>query len=405
MNIHSPITPGGIPVIDIESLMDDPHRQFAALRAEHPVVCWGEGKYLVLRAADVMAVLADSRVITIPGDQFAAMREIPDGSMKRMISDAFLLDNGASHRTKRGLFARTFAHRVIESKRPDIRRVADRIVAELPRGETFDFVERMAARLPAEMIATILGLPASEIAFFTSRVYNVARSFTPVYPIEDHEAIETAAQDLFDYVQSHITQRLINPQKDFLSSLAADWEVDEPIPFNSLVHQIMLLILAGSDTTRAAFAMLTALLAQHEDQWDAARADASLIPGAVMEGLRYEPSVGSLPRFVSEPMEIGGIELPAGSFLSIQNMSAMRDPALYEEPDRFDITRTDHPRLHLVFGGGVHRCIGEMLARVEMEEGLAALLNAVPRLSVPVRPEMTGIGGIRQITPMPAYIP
>ena len=98
--------------------------------------------------------------------------------------------------------------------------------------------------------------------------------------------------------------------------------------------------------------------------------------------------------------EVGGITVPPKTFLTLSTMSAMRDPDLYDDPDRFDIRRADHPRQHLVFGGGVHRCLGEMLARIEIEEALDALLDAAPRLQVTRAPKMLGVSGIRGITAM-----
>ena len=405
MTLHTTLDRPPVPVIEPGDLADDPHRRFADLREQCPLVCSGNGQYMVLRAADVMHLLAEDRTMAIPGTAFVAMNSIPDGHVAQLLTDGLLLDNGASHRTKRSLFASTFAYRSISDQRPAIREVADRLVAGLPRGVPFDFIDQMAARLPAEMIAAILGLPDSETGYFTTGVYQVSRAFTPVYPQEEHDAVETAARELFHYIDDHLSWRLQDPQGDFLSTLAMDWQAEKAISFDSLVRQVILLVIAGSDTTRAAFAMIVALLHRYHDQWRALRRDPSLVAGAVMEGLRFEPSVGSMPRVLKEATVIGGTQLAAGTVLSIQNLSAMRDPALYKDPDRFDITRTDHPRLHLVFGGGAHRCLGEMLARIEMEEGLNALLAAAPDLEVLQTPRMIGSGGIRQITPMTARLP
>ncbi|MEM7634582.1 MAG: cytochrome P450, partial [Pseudomonadota bacterium] len=169
--------------------------------------------------------------------------------------------------------------------------------------------------------------------------------------------------------------------------------------------QVVGLIIAGSDTTRTAFAMLIAMLLERPTDWAALRFDPALIPGAVSEGMRYEPSVATIPRLTTAPLELDGNEVPAGVALSLSTMSAMRDPAVYANPEQFDIRRTDHPRFHPVFGIGPHRCIGEMLARIEMEESLAAILNGAPEIELQTRPRMMGFGGIRQITPMKVRIP
>jgi len=396
------------PLVEPEMLMDDPHPKLAALRAVHPVVRLGEGQYMALRAEDVQAMLTDPRTIQIEGDDYVRLNRIPDGAAARFLADFFLFNNGRTHLARRRLFARAFAPAAMRAAQGQIRAAADTIVAELPRGETFDFVEAMAARVPAELIAGLLGLPRADVPLFTGYVYDLSRAVTPLYCQTDHESVEAAAAGLFDYVSRQLRDRLDSPRDDFLSTLVADWQAEAQgeggICFDGLVHQVMGIVVGGSDTTRAAFAMLVALLLQHPDDWAAVKADPTLIPGAVAEALRYEPSVGSVARFTKERIELGGATLPAGVLLRVSTLSALRDPALYAEPDRFDIRRQDHPRLHPVFGRGPHRCIGEMLARLEMQHGLAALVDAVDWIEMATPPRLTGFGGIRQITPMPVTI-
>jgi cytochrome P450 family 103 len=127
----------------------------------------------------------------------------------------------------------------------------------------------------------------------------------------------------------------------------------------------------------------------------------NLIPGAVAEALRFEPAVGSVPRFTVADIDIDGFVVPAGRILTLSTLSALRDPALYPDPDRFDITREKHPRWHLAFGGGAHRCLGEALARAELEEGLAALTTRLPGLRISGEPlGLYGHAGIRRIEPL-----
>jgi cytochrome P450 len=225
---------------------------------------------------------------------------------------------------------------------------------------------------------------------------------TTIYPHEQHEMIESAAVELFDYVDAHLASRLQAPRGDLLSELVTSWQADQSISFDSPIFQVIGMIIGGSDTTRAAFAKLVALLLQHRQAWEALKADGTLIPGAISEAMRFDPSVGSIPRITTEPVEISGAHLPAGTAMILSTLSALRDPVLYPDPDRFDIHR-EHPRLHPV-GSGPHRCIGEMLARLEMEEGLSALIAGAPDIEMESPPRMIGFGGIRQITPMPVRI-
>jgi len=404
MNQMSPIA-AEAPLIDPDWLLADPHARFAELRGQHRVIRINERSYYVLRAADVVPLLKDDRTVQVEGRDYVALHRIPDGAMARFLRDVLLFANGQDHRAKRGPFARTFSHQAIRASRDGIRAVARNIVAELPRGESFDFVERMAARVPAEMIASIIGLPVSEASWFAPRIYDMASAVGPIYPIADHDRVETAASEAYAYVEEHMSARLAAPKDDLLSRLVADWQQTQDLEFGCLVNQVLAIMLGGSDTTRAAFAITVSLLRQRPDDWAALQADRSLVPGAISESMRFEPSVANVPRFTIEALQIGDVMVPAGVLLQLSTMSAMRDPELYSSPDDFVMRRTDHPRLHLVFGQGPHRCIGEMLARLEMEESLNALLDAAPGIRIEIAARMIGFGGIRRITPMMVRIP
>jgi cytochrome P450 len=265
-----------------------------------------------------------------------------------------------------------------------------------------DLVDEYASLLPAHIICELLGLPEDDIPVFTRWVYSMSRSLTFSFAKSDIPQMEEAARNLTEYVQGLLADRRTTPRMDFLSSYVLS--VDEAGKLSALetLSQIISVILAGSDTTRAAMAIQVFLLLQHREQWEAVcKGDSSLIAGAVSESLRYEPAVGSAPRFTLEDIEIAGFAVPAGRVLSLSTLSAMRDPALYADPDRFNIRRADHPRRHLVFGGGAHRCIGEILARAELEEGLAALVDRLPKLQLLGEPlKVSGHAGLRRVSGM-----
>ena len=390
--------------VDARTLVDAPHPALRRLRQSHSLVSLGQNQVLALEAKDVFALTTDPRTKQIEGHDFTRLNEIPDGYTSRLLADFFLFGNDEAHRAKRGLFARAFSFHNIRRRQDGIRAVADGIVADLPRGGPFDFVDAMAARLPAEMIAGFLGLHRQDARYFAGLVYDVALAVGPTYPHDRHEVIEAAAHELFIYISDALTVRRNFPTNDLLSAIVSDWEKDQALTFDSLVHQVIGVVIGGTDTTRAGFAMLVALLLRHPEQWAAVREDPTLIPAAVNEALRYEPPVGSITRMVTAPMEIGGFALPAGTVLRVSLLSALRDPAAYARPDEFDIHRDDNPRLHPIFGNGPHRCIGEMLARIEMQEALAALVAAASDIRLVEVPRMLGFGGIRQITAMTTEI-
>ncbi|GAB5347766.1 cytochrome P450 [Alteriqipengyuania sp. 357] len=392
------------PLIDPPALMGNPHASFHMLRETHPLIRLGDHRLMALRARDVATLLTDPDVKQIEGRDYAALQQLPDGPTRDFFTDVFLFSNGKTHRTARGLFARSFSLGNIRARKGDIRAVADRIVRQLPREEPFDFVDLMAARVPSEMIAGLLGLDVTDTPQFSHLVYTLSRGLNPVYPHHLHAEIDAAVGDLYNYVAQHLRQRLDHPTGDLLSQTAATWAEDDALPFAYLVHQVMGMIVGGVDTTRASFAIMVSLLLQHDRQWQAVRNDRSLIPGAVSEALRYEPSVASITRVPVKPISLCGYDIAPGQAISVNTMSAMRDPDAYADPDRFDIRRQDHPRLHPVFGQGPHHCIGEVLARFEMEEALAALIEAVPHIELLEPPRMIGFGGLRQITEMTVWI-
>ncbi|MBY8828901.1 cytochrome P450 [Hephaestia mangrovi] len=355
---------------------------------------------MVLRAHDVGAMLVDPRTAQIEGADFVAFNRMPYGPAAHFFLDFLLFANGDAHGERRNLFARSFSLARVHAAQARMRAIASEIVDQLPRGEPFDFLTHMASRIPAEMMAALLGLPRGDAPFIAGRAHSLSRAVAPVYPIERHDEIDAAALDLFDYVRDALLRRFETSQDDMLSMLLRDWAVDRPVTLECLIHQIMGIMIGGFDTVRSSLAMLVALLLQHPDQWVMAKADPARIPDAVSETLRFEPPVGSILRFVREPVEIDGVLVPAGHYLCVSTLSALRDPTVCAHPDRFDICRTDRPLMHLVFGNGPHRCIGEMLARFELQEALAALIASAHDLSLIEPPRMLGFGGVRQITPM-----
>ena len=399
-----PIGPDGLPMLSAEELATAPISVLDEARKSTPVLRTDPARVLALRAEHVQRLSTDPGLAQLPGVQFATAMGIPGGRCRSFLESFMLMTNGAEHQHLRGAFARTFAHPVVKSKRALVREVADTIVADLPRGAPFDFLALCASRLPAEVIATVLGLPIDQSAWFAGQVYALSRSLMVPYAIDQHDEIEAAAQALFAFVADALDERRTDPRDDFLSILATDESARALAP-EVLIYQVMGVILAGSDTTRSALNMTVARLLQDRSLWDTVRADRTLIPDAIDEALRIEPPVGSLPRFAPAPVEIGDHTVGAGQLVALSTLSAMRDEAKLADPGRFDLHRKDRAKPHLVFGGGAHRCLGEMLARIELEEGLAALIEAAPGIELIEAPRMLGVSGIRRSTPMIVQIP
>jgi cytochrome P450 len=389
-----------IVTLSVEELEADPHGVFRRYRPVTPFIGSEGGGYLVIRSKDVQQLLRDPR-LRQGETEYVEMRGVPDGAIFDVFRYSMLTANGAAHRRRRAPFSRTFAVRLIEDLRPHVRQVADELIDSWYAEGEVDLVGRYAALIPARAICGLFGLPREDIPHFTTLVYIVSRVLSFTFAHDELSAIEAATVELTDYVADLLKARRETPRDDFLTRYVADADEKGELSPIEMIVQILIMIIGATDTTRVAMCAQVALLLQHRAQWDAVCHDPSLIPAAASESLRYEPSVASISRVSLEDIELDGCILPAGQFVTLSLMSALRDEAVYAQPDSFDIGRTDLSRTHLVFGGGVHRCIGEALAWVELEEGLAALAARIPELRLAGQPpNVLGHFGIRRIDRM-----
>lgn len=389
-----------VPTLSVAELEADPHGVFRTWRPRVPFIIHEIGGYMVLRAQDVDQLMRDPRVQATE-TLYPEMREIPQGRLFDIFAHGMLTANGAVHRRRRSPFTRTFATRLVENLRPRIRDAAEALVRDCMEEGEVDLVASYTGLIPAQTIADILGLPRGDIPRFTRLAYEVSRVLSFTFGPEDLPEIEAAAVALQDYVVEILEARRAAPRDDFLSRFLAEADAAGELTPDEVVIQLVQMIIGGTDTTRVAGAMQAALLLQHQEQWAAVRHDPGLIPAAVAEALRYEPSVGSAGRVAREAIDLDGAVVPAGSMIMLSTLSALRDEAVYTQPDTFDIRRVDLPRLHPIFGGGAHRCIGEALARIELEEGLGALMRLAPGLRLTgAMPVLQGHSGIRRIGPL-----
>jgi cytochrome P450 len=389
------------PTFAISELDRDPHSLFRRMRLMTPFIRRDDGSYIAIRCGDVERLYGDTRTRQMETERLRS-QGIYQGFLYDILRHTMLYANGTTHRQRRAPLSRAFAFRMITELRPAIRARAHALIARLAAHSEMELVDEYASLIPAYVISQVLGLQEEDIPQFTRWVSSISRAFSLAFTKDDIPDMEDAAHNLTAYVQKLLTHRRATPRLDFLSSyvLGVD-EADRLTPIE-VVSQIVTVIIGGSDTTRSALAIAVNLLLQYREQWEAVcTGDMKLIAAAVSESLRFEPAVGSTPRFTLADIEIAGYLVPAGSVLSLSTLSALRDPALYTDPDGFNIRRADHPRRHLAFGGGAHRCLGEALARAELEEALAVLAERLPTLQLTGEPlRVFGHAGIRRISGM-----
>jgi cytochrome P450 len=198
-----------------------------------------------------------------------------------------------------------------------------------------------------------------------------------VAPFADR--VEAAISGLFDYAGDLVASRRKDLKDDLLSALIQAEEDGERLSSEELRWQIVNMTFAGHDTTKNSSTYLMRLFCEHPDQWRRLREDPSLAPNAIDEGLRMEPVIPTTMRTTVDEFVYDGVVFPAGTPVMLRADTSNRDPSMFFDPDRFDITRHNAGQ-HMTFGGGVHYCLGANLAKAEMQEALPILAEAMPEV-------------------------
>lgn len=382
--------PDGMRIVPQDpAFRENPHPILRELREKCPVHRDRAFDRVILsRYADAESILRDRGYGVDPrktreGDP--SRRFIPpDGVQPSML---FLDD--PDHQRLRNLVSRAFTPRRVEEWRPVVQNVVkDLLDAVDASGESeFDLVEALAAPLPAIAIARILGVdPAQQRDFKRwSEESNVA-FFNPFASEEEQQAGMEALLALRECFEREIAGRRTTPSDDLIGRMVAAEEDGDRLSEEELITMCNLLLIAGNVTTSDLIGNGMRVLLQHPDQMEKLRSEPSLLANGVEELLRFDPPVTVTGRVAFEDDEVDGVEIGGGESVTILLSSANRDPAVNEDPDRFDVERTNIH--HLSFGGGAHLCLGAHLARLEAQEAMGALLSRYPRLRRADAPEV-----------------
>ena len=366
----------------------DPYRVFAQMRAHDPVFRQpgidGETPiWFVTRHEDVAAVLLDDeRFVRDPSlalseEQLAAQATPPAVAA---IDNHMLTRDGEDHRRLRRLVTKAFTPRMVEQLRPRIQAIADELLdAVEPRGK-MDLSAEYAFPLPITVIAELLGVPHEDQDRFREW------SDAIITPALGPEALKRFFEQMGAFV-AYLTElfaaRRAEPRDDLISGLLAARDADDALTEDELFGTVVLLIVAGHETTVGLIGNAVVDLLEHPDQLELVRADPKLIPAAVEEVLRFEgPVERTLNRWAATDVELGGQTIRRGELVIAIVNAADRDAERYPEPDRLDVKRED--TRHLAFGRGSHFCLGAPLARLEAQIALETLFRRLPRLRLAV---------------------
>jgi vitamin D3 1,25-hydroxylase len=374
----------------------DPYPAYAALRSEQPVcqVKHGDGTvWMISRYDDVRAALADPRLSkdwrwTLPPEERATAPANPFPMM--------ILMDPPEHTRLRKLVSRTFTLRRMESLRPRVAEIAERLLDELPAGGTVDIMQHYAFLLPVFVICELLGVPAEDrddFATWSNQMVDGKR--------EERTDGEPSAK-LYQYLVELIAAKRENPDDALISALIEVAEDGDRLSESELVAMSMMLLIAGHETTVNLIANGLLALLTHPAQLAALRARPELIGSAVDEFLRWDSPVHTTPsRFTTEDVEYSGVTIPAGAVVVLSLAAANRDADRYDHADELRVDRDAGG--HVAFGHGLHHCIGAQLARIEGQEAISLLLARRPEIALAVEPadliyrQSTLVRGLKQL--------
>ncbi|WAJ46042.1 cytochrome P450 [Mycobacterium sp. Aquia_216] len=333
----------------------------------------------------VRSILRDSRFQIPPGLNLL-VQGITSGPLWDKVVNSLLCLEGDAHHRLRSLTSKAFTPRATLRLHDTMVDVMNGLVDRVADAGRCDVVTDIARPYPVPIICALLGAPREDWQQFSLWADEVFKAFSFTVDVSEIEPdVMRAWGELDDYVDDMVARRRHSLTDDLLSDLIRAEDDGDRLDAAELRMLAGGLLLAGTDTTRNQVAAAIQVLCEHPDQWELLRERPELAMPAVEETMRHSPIVCATLRLVSEPAEIDGYLFPAGTAVLLNTLAANRDPAVYDDPDRVDITREGAPAI-LTFGGGAHYCLGANLARREIAEALSVLTQRLvnPRTAGPV---------------------
>lgn len=346
-------------------------------RATHPKL---RDVWVLTRFADALDVYRNPRAVSDP-----AMAEHFDhggagGPFYRMLREMMLFLESEQHAHVRRIVVKAFTPRAIAAVRPITERYATELLDAVEPDGGMDLVSQFAVPLPFRVIAHVLGVPESDFALIQRHADDFARGSELAVEADDRSRRADAAAEVFaDYFGSLVDRRRADPRDDVITALCAAEDEGRHLDRTQLVATVVLLMQAGHETTADTIGNATVALFRNPGQLALLRDDPSCTKGAVEELLRFDPTNQMNTRLLLDDMEVGGVRLRAGDHVATVIGAANRDPAQFADPDRLDLRR-DVP-LHLAFAFGAYYCVGNALARTEVQVALRSLVDRFPRLA------------------------
>ncbi len=390
---------------------DDPYPHYAELRAQVPVEQHALGFWALWRHADVTEVLR-ARLSVEEGNvtSFGPMRAVYDeiyreANTGRRGEGMSMLDRDPPDHTRlRRLVSRAFTPRRIETLVPVVESLVDGALDRIADGGEVDLIETLAFPLPFAVISTMLGMPETDVTRLRELSHLIVKSLEPVPDEQTIREIILADKEMADRTAEAIEWKRQHPADDLLTALINAEDGGDVLSDEELIGQVVLLYVAGHETTVNLIGNGTLALLNDPAQAAFWRERPDLDDNAVEELLRYDSPVQLTRRITLEDYEVDGHVIPKGSFVMASLGSANRDEAQFgPDADQVRLDRAN-AKQHASFGGGVHHCLGAALARTEGRIALSSLVRRFPSLTLAGEPTRNGRINLRGVTSLPVSV-
>jgi cytochrome P450 len=370
-----------------------PQSMYDLLREHSPVLRTGQGGTIIARHEDVEFALRNAEVFS------SDMDAVSIGNVRPLIP---LQVNPPEHVKFRRLLDPLFAPKRVALLEADVRKLSNQLIDDFIHAGECEFNRAFAIPLPCTVFLRLLGLPFEDLDLFLELKDNIIRPNGAAAQIPEEEFTRIQAetgQRIYAYFDKVLDERERQPRDDMLTGFL-EAEVDgHRLTREDILDICYLFLLAGLDTVTASVGCMVSYLAQHPEQRQRLVDDPSQIPGAVEELLRWETPVPGVPRVVAQEVELCGERLDPGEKVTVLIGSANIDERGFPEPADVDFERPANR--HLAFGGGVHRCLGSHLARLELRVALEQLHERIPDYAVKPGEEPRYSAGIRAVEYLP----
>lgn len=397
--IFNPFEPG---------FFDDPYPQYAALREHDPVHRSPLEVWVLFRYDDIVGLLRDSSLSVqvdnaTPTARMQMFAEQAPEERERGAHSILNVDP-PDHTRLRRLVSKAFTPKMVHELRPRIQALVDEALDTMAaRGEA-DVISDLAFPLPFTVISEMLGMPDGNRDEVRGWSHTLTKTLDPILSPEEVQAALAAADNMQAHVQDVLAWKRDHPADDLLTGLLAAEDEGDRLSEIELLDQVLLLYVAGHETTVNLIGNATLALLGHPDQLARLRADPELDGGAVEELLRYDSPVQFSRRITIADLDVDGTTIPAGTFTLTCLGSANHDEARWgPTADELDITRPDAGQ-HMSFGNGIHHCLGSSLARTEAQVAIGALVRRFPDLALAGEPERNGRVVLRGLESLPVTL-